>query len=163
MVVCSSHKPSKKKSNARNPQHLETSCKPHIVPSIRKFYCEKHSNSRLIKVKDPTDSTVSAREPGHPDKSHGIPCRVEGSFFSQHCMIVIVWFLLFLLHNIFIKSLSHPEHILYTPPKLSHSSQHLLFSHNHWIVFLKQSDYKVWGCRESLPRPGSTSPSLSDG
>lgn len=64
MVVCSRHKPSKKNSNVRKPQHLEPSCNPHAVPSIREFYCEKHSNSRLMKMKlqqDAIDSSVSLR------------------------------------------------------------------------------------------------------
>lgn len=96
------------------------------VPSIRVFYCERSTHIiGPLKTKvqqSTTDSTVSALEPRHTDSNNVIfPAGLR--FYS----VVIVWLLyslwfFLLLYIIFIKSLSHPKHMLYTPPQLWHSS-----------------------------------------
>lgn len=73
--------------------------------------------------------------------------------FSYHCTIVILALIFFiLLYIIFIKSLSHSEHIRYTAAKLSHSLYLLFFPNNHWVVLIKYLDCKMEGWRESMLR-----------
>lgn len=91
-----------------------------------------------IKLQQGTiDNEMLAWEPGHTDNNYVVfPAGVR--FFS----VIIVWllhsdFFFLLLYIIFIKSLSHSEHMLYTPVKLPHSLHLLFFSHNHQVVFIK--------------------------
>lgn len=68
--------------------HTSQSLQSSTVPTMREFYCEKHLNSSLIKMKLQQDATDSSASLDILTRTRGFPAGLRWAFFSHHCMTV---------------------------------------------------------------------------